>query len=89
MAIETFKILHRIAPPCLDNMVHFKNSNYSFRYSNIVDIPRVRTTFGKRAFRYSAAVIWNDLPEDIRILINLQIFNSPETETSVVTICSS
>jgi hypothetical protein len=30
---------------------------YSFRYSNIVEIPRVKTTtYGKNSFKYTAAV---------------------------------
>ena len=67
MAIETFKILYRTAPPCLHDIVQFKNTKYSFRYSNIVDVPRIRTEkFGKQSLRYSAAVLWNELPEHIR-----------------------
>jgi hypothetical protein len=46
-------------------LVVFKNSKYSFRYSNIVEIHRVKTTtYGKNSFKYTAAVLWNDLPDD-------------------------
>ena len=77
MAAETFKILYKLAPLCLHDLVHFKNSNYSFRYSNIVDLPRVRTTkFGKKSFRYSAAELWNDLPEYIRSVGNFNQFTN-------------
>ena len=44
MALECFKILHKLSPPCLNDLVVFKNTKYSFRYSNIVEIPRVKTT---------------------------------------------
>jgi hypothetical protein len=48
MALESFKILHKLSPPCLNELVVLKNSKYSFRYSNIVEIPRVKTTtYGK------------------------------------------
>jgi hypothetical protein len=54
MAIECFKILNKLSPPCLHDLVVFK---YNFRYSNIVDIPRVQTsTYGKNSFKYAAAV---------------------------------
>jgi hypothetical protein len=44
---------------------------YNFRYSNIVDIPRARTsTYGKNSFKYAAAVLWNDLPDDFRKISN-------------------
>jgi hypothetical protein len=52
---------------CLHDLVVFKDCKYNFRYSNIVDIPRVRTsTYGKNSFKYAAAVLWNDLPDDLK-----------------------
>ena len=41
MALEYFKILYKLSPPCLNDL----KSKYSFRYSNIVEIPRVKTTY--------------------------------------------
>lgn len=43
MALETFKIINQLTPVCLQNLVNVKKSKYSFRYSNIVDIPQVKT----------------------------------------------
>ena len=42
----------------------------------IYEIPRVKTTTnGKNSFKYTATVLWNDLPEDFRkILTNLRTF---------------
>ena len=71
MAIECFKILNKISPPCLHDLVVLKDCKYNFRYSNIVDIPRVRTTtYGKNSFKYAASVLWNDLPDDFRKISN-------------------
>ena len=78
MALECFKILYKLSPPCLNDLVVLKNSKYSFRYSNIVEIPRVKTTtYGKNSFKYTAAVLWNDLQylmilEKLPILTNLK-----------------
>ena len=48
IAIETFKILHKISPVYLQDLLSFKNSMYSFRYDNLAEVPRVRTTkYGK------------------------------------------
>jgi hypothetical protein len=48
-------------------LLHTKNSKYYFRYRNILDVPQVRTTtYGKRSFRYSAASLWNSLPDHFR-----------------------
>ena len=43
MALECFKILYKLSPPGLNDLVVLRNSKYSFRYSNIVEIPRVTT----------------------------------------------
>jgi hypothetical protein len=51
MAIECFKILSKLSPSCLHDLVVFKDCIYHFRYSNIVDIPRVQaSTYGKNSF---------------------------------------
>ena len=49
MALETFKIVNKLSPSCLHNLVHLRNSKYYFRYNNILDIPQVRTSrYGKK-----------------------------------------
>ena len=61
------KILHNLAPVCLQNLLHTKNLKYYFRYRNILDVPQVRTTtYGKRSFRFAAASLWNSLPDHFR-----------------------
>ena len=58
-------------------MIVLKNSKYSFRYSNIVEISRVKTTtYGKSSFKYTAAVLWNDLPDDFRKIANFNQFKN-------------
>ena len=77
MALETFKILHDLAPPSLSNLVNIKENKYNFRYSNILQIPTVRTTtYGKNSFRYAAAVLWNSFPEHFRQTSNFNHFKS-------------
>ena len=67
MAIETFKIINGIAPPALDNILQKRDSRYNFRYSNILQIPQIRTkSYGKNSFSYAAPVLWNSLPEHFR-----------------------
>jgi hypothetical protein len=77
MTLECFKILYKLSPPCLNDLVVLKNSKHSFRYSNIVEIPRVKTTtYGKNSFKYTAAVLWNDLPNDFRKIANFNQFKN-------------
>ena len=58
-------------------LVVFKDCKYHFRYLNIVDIPRVRTTtYCKYSFKYTAAVLWNDLPDDFRKISDFNQFKN-------------
>ena len=67
MVIETFKTLNSLAPQVLNNLLQKRENDYIFRYSNILQIPTVRTSkFGKSNFIYAAPVLWNSLPEDFR-----------------------
>ena len=43
LAIETFKILHKMTPMYLQDLVSHKTCAYSFRYDNLIDLPRVRS----------------------------------------------
>ena len=38
IAIETFKILHKMSPIYLHDLVSYKESNYSFRYDNLAPL---------------------------------------------------
>ena len=77
MAIETFKILNALAPPLLSDFLIKRENKYNFRYSNILQIPQVRTsTQGKKSFRYAAPVLWNSLPDDFRTTVDFNRFKS-------------
>ena len=55
-----------MSPVYLQDLLSYKNSMYSFRYDNLVDMPRVCTTkCGKSSFCYEAAGVWNSLPNDL------------------------
>ena len=67
MALETYKIINKLAPVCLHDLVHMKNSKYSFRYNNILEIPQIKSTrYGKKSFRFTAPTLWNNLPDHFR-----------------------
>jgi hypothetical protein len=67
MALETFRIISRIAPLCLQNLAKVKDNRYNFRYKNILQVPSsstcIRTSqYGKKSHRYSAAVLLDSFP---------------------------
>ena len=77
MAIETFKVLNGFAPSVLSDLLIKRENKYNFRYSNILQIPQVRTsTQGKESFRYVVPVLWNSLPDDFRTTVDFNRFKS-------------
>ena len=68
MAVETFRILNDMPPSVLSDLVRIRDcTSYNFRYQNILQVSQVRTTkYGKKSFRFAAAVLWNSLPDDLR-----------------------
>ena len=86
MALETYKIINKLAPVCLHELVHMKNSKYSFRYNNILEIPQIKSTwYGKNLsdlllLRFAAPTLWNSLPDHFRTeiaFLNSRVFCSP------------
>ena len=77
MALECFKILHGLSPSYLDDFIVKRNTRYSFRYINTVNLPRVRTEkFGRRSFRFAAPKLWNDLPIHMRADMKFEVFRA-------------
>ena len=79
MPLETYKIVNKLAVVCLHDLVNVKNSKYAFRYSNMLDVPQVRTTrymYSKKSFMFAAATLWNDLPSHFRTENSFNHFKS-------------
>ena len=77
MALETFKILNGLPPPVLSNLVKKQDHKYNFRYTNILQIPQIRSSrYGKSSFRYAAPVLWNSLPDNYRNCSNFNEFKN-------------
>ena len=65
------------APVCLHDLVHMKNSKYSFRYNKILEIPQIKSTwYGKQSFRFAAPTLWNSLPDHFRTENSFSQFKS-------------
>ena len=68
MAIDTFKIIYIIASGSLQDLLNIYIytifTKYTFRYSNILEIPQVRNTrYGKMSFRFVAKYSVEQLSE--------------------------
>ena len=68
MACEVFKIVNKLSPEYIQNMISIKTSTYNFRGERKADIPRVNTTrYGLRSFRSEAHRIWNSLSNNLLV----------------------
>ncbi|KAL4227059.1 hypothetical protein ACF0H5_015033 [Mactra antiquata] len=77
IAIETFKILNNLAPTVLTDLLIKKDNKYNFRYSNVLQIPKVNSNkYGKNSFRFAAPTLWNTLPNEFRLCTSFGQFKS-------------
>ena len=68
MACEVFKIVNKLSPEYVNDLVNIKPSTYNFRAERLAEVPRVNTTrYGLRSFRSEAARVWNSLPNELRV----------------------
>ncbi len=67
--IFIYKCILGLLPPYLCTYMRRTSTHYSLRSQDIIQmqVPRVRTELGKRAFQYSAPACWNDLQKDLRL----------------------
>ena len=93
IALDAFKILNNLSPVYLNDLLTFKNLSSSFRYTQTVEIPQVRTSrYGTRSFRSTAAKMGYNLPQHFRDITSYNVFknqvNSWSGEACVCSFCS-
>ena len=82
----TYKALHGLAPLYLKDLLkQYSSVRESRRSQNQLRLvlPKVKKTFGERAFSYGAPRLWNALPMEIKNSGSLDIFKSA-TKTFLV-----
>ena len=63
------------APTAIVNLLKVKDTKYNLRGTNMLSLPKVRSTKrGLRSFRYFAAKTWNALPDSIRAMAGTREF---------------
>ena len=72
-----YKCINNLAPSYLCNLFSPRTSNYYFRNAKKkLMLPKPRTDYLKRSFSCSGAILWNNLPEEIRTSNSLGFFKS-------------
>ena len=70
-----FKSLNGLAPVYLHFFFSEWHTDYDFRDSfRKLNLPKPRTDYLKRSFGYSGALLWNSLPENIRVIRSIGQF---------------
>ena len=65
MATGVYKAIHGYkVPRGMGELLHERSTNYNLRGKHILELPKVNTTtYGLKLWRYTAAKIWNALPD--------------------------
>ena len=64
--------------PLLSDLVRIRDcSTYKFKYQNVLQVPQVCTRkYGKKSFRFAAAVLWNNFPDNFRQVSSFNQFKA-------------
>ena len=74
--INTFRALHSTAPPYISELVSLYRPGRALRSADVnkLAVPRHKTVCGGRSFGAFAPRLWNDLPNQLKILDDLDAF---------------
>ena len=81
-----YNSLNCLAPDCMSSKFILRNdlfNSYNIRDSeNKLAVPLPRTNYYRYSFCYSGAVLWNNLPTDVRQAKSLTVFRKLLTSSS-------
>jgi len=73
--IQIFKIIHKLGPIYLHDLLSLKEKCYNFRNDQIAELPRCKSKkYGFNSFRYEGAKLWNVLPNELKCIDNVKEF---------------
>ena len=73
------KSLNGLAPLYLHGLFSERHAGYDLRASfGKLNLPTPRTDYLKRSFGYSGALLWNSLPENIRVIRSIGQFKKEQ-----------
>ena len=68
MACEVFKIVNKLSPEFIQDLIDIHISSYNFKGERKADLPTVNTTrYGLRLFISEASQIWNMLYNNLPV----------------------
>ena len=77
LAIEIFKVLHRLSPPLLNDVFVERNCNYNLQGNNFLKRRRLNSVrYGRESVSFLALKIWDILPREIKNSETLNAFKA-------------
>ena len=74
-ALIMFNTIHKLAPKCLHQLFTPRRSEYNLRnLEGKLALPKPHTNYLKRSFSYSGALLWNNLPQEMRDTDSIGLF---------------
>ena len=81
--IETFKTINKINPQFLHDLFEINDTEYALRDPLPLLPPKFHTTtYGRNSFTFEASKLWNNLPNDLKHIRDLDEFSSEIHEWS-------
>ena len=75
LATEMYKIKHNLSPSFMNSIFPFSLNPYNLRNNNDFIIKGIKTTYyGSETIAFQGPKIWTQVPEEIKISNNLNIF---------------
>lgn len=75
--IMIYKALNNLVPSYITDFFDLLDYSQSYKLrdrENKIALPRPRTNYLKNSFHYSGAILWNDLPSEVRLTTSLKVF---------------
>ena len=67
LTIETFKVVHGLSPPLLNEVFVERNCNYNLQGNDFFNRPRVNSVrYGTESVSFLTSKIWDTLPKEIK-----------------------
>lgn len=72
IAVNVFKVLNNLLKPVKHDFYVYKGNSYSLRNVKSLERPNVNTiTYGRHSLRYEGVVIWENLPNNVKLMESL------------------
>ena len=85
LLVEVYKCLNSINPIFLANLFTQKPIRYGLRTSNLLILPNSNTlTYGLKSIVYRGSMIWNNLPDQVKISKDLVQFKNKLEKFKVI-----